>query len=257
MIRTVEPHTPLQYIMGREKFFGLDLMVNEHVLIPRPETEILVETALSMVNSIPCTQYSILDLCTGSGNIAISLMVRLSGSTGSPLLEPSRAKSRGSPSTLSLPKGLTKNAANCRIVASDISVDAIETAKENARLNGVFEKIIFIESDLFSDVEGRFDIIVSNPPYIARHEFETLQKEVLKEPALALDGGIDGLDFYRRIFDAAPGHLAHGGYCMVEIGFGQLPAIKGIIEKTKEFKLTETRIDQYGIERVVVAQWIN
>jgi release factor glutamine methyltransferase len=166
----------------------------------------------------------VLDLCTGSGNIAISL---------------------------------TKNAANCRIVASDISGDAIETAKENARLNGVFERIIFKKSDLFCNIEDRFDIIVSNPPYIARYEFETLQREVLKEPMLALDGGADGLDFYRRIFGAATGYLAHGGYCMVEIGFGQLTAIKNIIANTKEFKLVETIADQYGIDRVVVAQWIN
>lgn len=224
MIKTIEPYTPLQYIMGKEKFFGLDFIVDERVLIPRPETEVLVEAALNIINTIPNTQYSILDLCTGSGNIAISL---------------------------------TKNAANCKIVASDISKDAIETAKENARLNGVFEKIIFTESDLFCGIEGRFDIIVSNPPYIARHEFETLQKEVLKEPLLALDGGTDGLDFYRRIFLEAPRYLKPGGYCMVEIGFGQLSAIKEIIEQTKEFKLIETRIDQYGIDRVVVAQWIN
>jgi len=261
-VKTIGPYTPLQYIMGKEKFFGLDFIVNEHVLIPRPETEVLVDTALEFINAIPLpagqagnTRYSILDLCTGSGNIAISLMVRL-----------------GSPSTLGLSsfdfaqddpepaegsKGLTKNATNCRIVASDISADAVETAKENARLNGVFEKITFIESDLFCGIEGRFDLIVSNPPYIARYEFETLQKEVLKEPILALDGGVDGLDFYRRIFSEASGRLEHGGYCIVEIGFGQLPAIKEIIENTKEFRLIEVIVDQYNIDRVVVTQWIN
>ena len=272
-VKTVEPHTPLQYIMGKEKFFGLDFIVNESVLIPRPETEVLVETALKLLDEARTTEDErrILDLCTGSGNIAISLMVRL-----------------GSPSTLSLssfdfaqddpepvdgsalrtigpersrraegPKGLTKSAANCKIVASDISADAIETAKINARLNGVSEKINFIESDLFCGIEGRFDLIVSNPPYIARHEFAVLQKEVLKEPLLALDGGRDGMDFYRRIFGGAAGHLTPGGYCMVEIGFGQLPFIKEIIENAKEFKLVETRQDQYGIDRVVVAQWIN
>lgn len=265
MIKTIEPYTPLQYIIGKEKFFGLDFMVNEHVLIPRPETEVLVNATLDIINAIHNTQYAILDLGTGSGNIAISLMVQLSDLTGSPPLEPSRAKSRCSPSTLnklrtlgrSASKGLTKNAANCKIVASDISCDAIEIAKENARLNGVFEKIIFTNSDLFCDIEGRFDLIVSNPPYIAQHEFDTLQKEVLKEPALALDGGVDGLDFYRRIFSTATEHLVYGGYCIMEIGFGQLPAIKKIIKNTKEFKLTDTIIDQYGIDRVIVAQWIS
>ena len=226
MIKTIEPYTPLQYIIGKEKFFGLDFIVNENVLIPRPETEVLVEIALNMIGAMRdnhCTA-QILDLCTGSGNVAISL---------------------------------TKNAPDCKIVASDISGDAIETAKDNARLNGVFEKITFTKSDLFQDVKGKFDLIVSNPPYIARHEFETLQKEVLKEPMLALDGGMDGLDFYRRIFGGASGHLTHGGYCIAEIGFGQLQAVKEIIERTKEFKLVETRVDQYGIDRVVVAQWKN
>ncbi len=235
MIKTIEPYTPLQYIIGREKFFGLDFMVNEHVLIPRPETEVLVEAVLDIhrrgenvdnhMTPRRCKdELRILDLGTGSGNIAISL---------------------------------TKNAPDCRIFASDISEKALEVARLNARLNGVYDRISFIESDLFEDISGEFNYILSNPPYIARYEFETLQKEVLKEPVLALDGGVDGLDFYRRIFGAAPGHLAHGGYCIVEFGFGQLPAIKEIIEKTKEFKLIETRIDQYGIDRVIVAQWIN
>lgn len=224
MIKTVEPYTPLQYIMGKEKFFGLDFVVNEDVLIPRPETEVLVDVALELINSIPDTQYSILDLGTGSGNIAISL---------------------------------TKNVPDCRMIASDISEKALEVARLNARLNGVSDYISFIESDLFEDISGEFDYIVSNPPYIARHGFETLQKEVLKEPVLALYGGADGLEFYRRIFSAATQALAHGGYCIVEIGFGQLTAIKEIIEKTKEFKLVEARIDQYGIDRVIVAQWIN
>jgi len=224
MIRTIEPHTPLQYIIGKEKFFGLDFMVNEHVLIPRPETEVLVQTAIDLVNTIRDTQYSILDLCTGSGNIAISL---------------------------------TKNATNCRIVASDVSESALEVAKENARLNGVFNNIIFIKRDLFKGIEGRFDMIVSNPPYIAQSEFNALPKEVLKEPIEALDGGPDGLDFYKRIFSEAPLYLKHGGYCIVEIGFGQSPAIENIIEDTKEFKLIELKKDQYGIDRVMVTQWIN
>jgi release factor glutamine methyltransferase len=226
MIKTIEPYTPLQYVMGKEKFFGLDFIVNEHVLIPRPETEVLVKTVIGMLSGSRYMVHSprILDLGTGSGNIAISL---------------------------------TKNVPDCKMFASDISEKALEVARLNARLNGVSDHISFIESDLFEDISGEFDYIVSNPPYIARYEFETLQKEVLKEPVLALYGGADGLDFYRRIFSAATQALAHGGYCIAEIGFGQLTAIKEIIEKTKEFKLVEARIDQYGIDRVIVAQWIN
>ena len=295
MIKTIEPHTPLQYIIGKEKFFGLDFMVNEHVLIPRPETEMLVETALHMIDAVRCTQYAvrILDLCTGSGNIAISLMVRFcspsmpSPSAGSgrmpSLSRQSKAKGRV--------EALTKTSSCCKIVASDISEDALEVAKENARLNGVFDNIVFIKSDLFKGIEGRFDLIVSNPPYIAQNEFDILPKEVLKEPRSALDGGPDGLDFYRRIFLEAPLYLKPGGYCVVEIGFGQLQGIKNIIDhagesslrapkgrsnlvfkeiasvallprndvmhKCKEFEILEVKKDHYGIDRVIMAQWIN
>ncbi|MBI5123858.1 MAG: peptide chain release factor N(5)-glutamine methyltransferase [Candidatus Omnitrophica bacterium] len=221
MIKTIEPYTPLQYIIGKEKFFGLDFIVNEDVLIPRPETEVLVEAVLNIVNSIPNTQYPIrmLDLCTGSGCIAISL---------------------------------TKREPNCKIAASDISEKALEVARENARLNGLSGNISFIKSDLFDNIEGEFDIIVSNPPYIARHEFDELQKEVLREPRIALDGGADGLDFYRRIFLEAPRHLKPEGYLLTEIGFGQLEGIKDIIENNKGFEILEVRKDQYGIDRVIV-----
>ncbi|MDP3730540.1 MAG: peptide chain release factor N(5)-glutamine methyltransferase [Candidatus Omnitrophota bacterium] len=283
MIKTVEPHTPLQYIMGKEKFFGLDFMVNEHVLIPRPETEVLVDMVIELLRGPQSAVHSprILDLCTGSGNIAISLMVRLN----SPSM-PSKAKGRV--------EALTKTNSCCKMVASDISQNALEIARSNARLNGVSDDISFIKSDLFKDISGEFDFIISNPPYIAWYEFETLQKEVLKEPMLALDGGLDGLDFYRRIFLEAPRYLKHGGYCVVEIGFGQLPAIKDIVEqksrdsslrganevsdeaislkagllrpsgarndgihKRKGFEILKVIPDQYGIDRVVVAQWIN
>ena len=177
MTNTVKPHTPLQYIIGKEKFFGLDFIVNEDVFIPRPETEILVNTVLDTIDTIRNTlnhslrsgsgqardTIRILDLCTGTGNIAISL---------------------------------TKNTRNCKISASDISEKALDVARENARINGVHDLVDFVKSDLFSDISGKFDIIVSNPPYIARYEFKTLQKEVLREPVLALDVGEDGLDFY-------------------------------------------------------------
>lgn len=242
MIKSVAPYTPLQYIIGKEKFSGLDFLVNEDVFIPRPETEILVNTALEIINAAPRskTPARILDLCTGSGNIAISLMVRLS-----------------LPSNPSETDGLTKSAADCKIFASDISDKALEVAMQNARLNGVYDGISFIKSDLFKDIAGRYDIIVSNPPYIARCELKTLPKEVLKEPVLALDGGEDGLDFYRKIFLKAPAYLINGGYCIMEIGFGQRAAIKAMIEGFKGFKLIDVKEDQYLIDRVIVAQWIS
>lgn len=226
MIKTVEPHTPLQYIIGKTEFFGLDFAVNEDVFIPRPETEVLVKVVLDITYNLKLKTYNlrILDLCTGSGNIAISL---------------------------------TKNITDCKIVASDISDKALEVAKRNASLNGVSERIEFLESDLFENIKDRFGIIVCNPPYVARYEFKTLEKEVLKEPRIAIDGGEDGMDFYRRIVSQAPAFLKNGGYLVMEIGFGQLNFIRKIIEDTKVFKISEVKKDQNGIDRVIVAKWIN
>jgi len=223
MIKSVKPFTPLQYILGKEKFFGLDFIVNEDVFIPRPETEILVQTVLDTIHDPRSTihEFRILDLCTGCGCIAIAL---------------------------------TKNAQKCKIFASDISEEAIKIARNNAAINGVSGDITFIESDLFKDIKGLFDIVVTNPPYVAQPEFETLQKEVLKEPRLALDGGRDGLDFYRKIFERAPQYLNNGGYLIAEIGYGQRSAVKEIIEKAGGYKLIDVKEDQHLIDRVIVAK---
>ncbi len=158
-MRPIAPHTPIQYIVGKTEFCGIDFAVDERVLIPRPETELLVEKVIELAG-VCGRDLRILDLCTGSGNIAITL---------------------------------TKALTNCRIVASDISEDALDVARSNAAKNGVSGRVEFVRSDLFTDVAGSFDIIASNPPYIARAEFGSLQKEVLREPRIALDGGDDGL----------------------------------------------------------------
>lgn len=224
-MKTIEPFTPVQYIMGHAEFCGLDFEVNEDVLIPRPETELLVETAAELAFSFQLSAFSlkILDLCTGSGNIAISL---------------------------------TKRVPDCKIIASDISHGALHIAAANARRHGVYDRIKFVKSDLFEALDNRFDIIVSNPPYIARYEFETLQKEVQREPRLALDGGEDGMDFYRKICREAPRHLNNSGYLVFEIGFGQLSAIKEIMS-CSGLKFTGSKKDFNGIDRVVAAQWTN
>lgn len=225
-MKTVKPHTPLQYVMGKTSFLGLDFKVNEDVLIPRPETEILVYTVIDIANGQgnPAGGLKILDLGTGSGCIAISL---------------------------------TKNLDNCKIIASDISEKALDVARENAALNGVSGRIKFVKSDLFNDIKGRFDIIASNPPYIAKPEFAELQKEVLMEPRVALDGGDDGLSFYRRIAAEAPEHLKNGGYLVMEIGFGQAPLIKDMIRGVKGFEVLAVKEDQYEIDRIIVARWTN
>ncbi|MDD5136726.1 MAG: peptide chain release factor N(5)-glutamine methyltransferase [Candidatus Omnitrophica bacterium] len=233
-MNTIEPFTPVQYIIGRTDFCGLDLIVNENVLIPRPETELLVEEAAGLVKRLAGeepNELRVLDLCTGSGAIAIALVSRLRST-------------------------LTKRPIDCRIVASDISGHALEVARLNAGRHGVSGRINFVESDLFSNICGKFDIVISNPPYIANFEFETLQKEVLKEPRIALDGGADGLDFYRRIIHDAPGYLRPGGYVAFEIGFGQFGEIKKIIE-AGAFQVIEVKKDFNGIDRVVIARWIN
>lgn len=219
----VAPHTPIQYIIGKTEFCGIDFAVDERVLIPRPETEHLVEKVIELAGGSD-KKLKILDMCTGSGNIAIAL---------------------------------TKSITNCRIVASDISEDALDVARCNAAKNGVSDRIDFVESDLFTNVLGSFDIIASNPPYIARPEFETLQKEVLREPRIALDGGDDGLWFYRNILSASTLHLKPDGHVVFEIGYGQLSGILDIIKKIGQFKLVEVKKDWRGIDRIVVVKWIN
>ncbi len=214
----MQPYTPIQYIIGRSEFCGLDFIVNEDALIPRPETELLVE----MVSGLAGERVSglkILDLCTGSGCVAIAL---------------------------------TKAVSDCKIVASDISAKALALARSNALRHGVSGRIEFIESDLFDSLSDKFDVIVSNPPYIAQFEFDTLQKEVLREPRMALDGGEDGLDFYRKIISRAHFFLKPGGYILFEIGFGQLGEVRNIIEAGGTFKVIGVKKDWNGIDRVVI-----
>ncbi len=213
--------------MGKAEFSGLALVVDERVFIPRPETELLAQEVINICHNVTKSQghkIKILDLCTGSGNIAIAL---------------------------------TKEMPDCKIVASDISGEALQVARLNAVSNGVCDRIEFVESDLFSKFKCKFDIIVSNPPYIARREFRHLQKEVLMEPRMALDGGDDGLDFYRRIAEEAPAHLKGDGHLVMEIGYGQAAAIKEIIEKAGYLKVAKVLKDYNGIDRIITARWIN
>jgi release factor glutamine methyltransferase len=219
----VAPYTPIQYITGKTEFCGIDFAVDERVLIPRPETEHLVEKVIELASGCD-KELKILDMCTGSGNIAISL---------------------------------TKSISNCRIVASDISEDALDVARCNAARNGVSDRIEFVKSDLFTNVLGLFDIIASNPPYIARPDFDTLQKEVLREPRIALDGGDDGLEFYRNILSSSMLYLKPDGYVVFEIGYGQMSGILEIIKNIGQFKVAEVIKDWRGIDRIVVVTWIS
>ena len=174
---------PLQYILGEWEFYGLPFYVDERALIPRQDTELLVETAISKIQERG--YQSCLDLCTGSGCIAVSIAKH----------------------------------AQTSVTASDISVDALELAQEHAALNEV--RVTFLESDLFDQIDGKFDLICCNPPYLSKEDMEHLQKEVSFEPSLALYGGADGLDFYRRIAKEYQAHLNAGGALLLEIGSTQ------------------------------------
>ncbi len=178
---------PLWYIIGDTDFCGYTIKVDERVLIPRPETE---ELAVMVANSLE-DGFSVLDLCTGSGAIAIAIA-----------------------------KEAEKQGKQVKVTAVDISEAALALAKENAQANEA--DILFIQSDLFTRLRGRFDVIVSNPPYIPSQEIDTLQREVKSfEPRLALDGGADGLDIYRRIAQDAFKYLNRNGYIVMEVGKGQ------------------------------------
>ena len=222
---------PIQYILGKTEFMGLEFRVAPGVFIPRPETEILVEKAISISHIAyrisPAAK--ILDIGTGSGNIAVSL---------------------------------AKNIKNVNIVAVDISQQAIELAKENAQLHSVKNKIEFIKADLFTICDKRyaicdFDMIISNPPYIKTQDIEHLAPEIKYEPRIALDGAEDGLKFYRQIIKKAADYLKEEGYLLMEMGFNQSEAIKDIINETKQFEIIETVLDYSGIERVIVLKLSN
>ena len=188
----------VSYLLGEQEFWGLKLHVDEHVLVPRPDTETLIEVAraLRTDRAAPCR---VLDLCTGSGAIAIALAKELPGAT---------------------------------IVASDLSIDAVAVAKQNAERNTVADRVDVRVGDLFAPVVGeRFDLIVANPPYIASAVIPTLSAEVRREPVLALDGGPDGLAFYDRICSMAREYLVPGGALVVEHGFDQADAVHARFER--------------------------
>jgi len=204
---------PLQYILGSQEFMGLEFDVTPAVLIPRHDTEVLVEQAVQRGKAAT----SILDIGTGSGCIAVSL-----------------AKA--------LPKA--------QVFAVDCSEHALDVAKANAQRHGA--NVHFFHGSLFDPVEGRhFDLILSNPPYIPQGELAGLQQEVQFEPQGALDGGDDGLDFYRSIVNAAPKYLNEKGWLLFEVGAGQAPQVLELLTQAGFTEETFTARDPAGIERVV------
>ena len=219
---------PLQYILEKQEFWSIDLKVDSRVLIPRPETEVLVEQSLLILseNSLRGVP-SILEIGTGSGAIAIAL---------------------------------AKEVKNIFLIATDISRDALVLAKENAKSAGIQDQIKFVNGDLFGPLHPSkerkpFDLILSNPPYIIRHEIGSLAKEVRDyEPTIALDGGEDGLEFYRHLISQAPFYLREGGWLLLEIGQDQREMVSKLIEEEGTFLKSECVPDLSGFERVVKAQ---
>lgn len=208
---------PLQYITNQQYFMRLSFYVDENVLIPQPDTEILVETVIKNItelgikNKFDLGNMKVLDLCTGSGAIAISIK---------------------------------KYLPEVQVFASDISKNALKIAQKNANNNKV--KINFIESNMFENISETFDVITSNPPYIKTEEIRKLSKQVQNEPKLALDGGKDGLDFYKIIAKEGPKHLNKNGVILMEIGYDQGQAVTNLFKNSKCIK------DYAGNSRVVV-----
>ncbi|MCI8410959.1 MAG: peptide chain release factor N(5)-glutamine methyltransferase [Clostridia bacterium] len=220
LIKKLIKGIPLQHITHQQEFMKMNFYVNEDVLIPRQDTEILVEEVIAIAKKINAKK--ILDLCTGSGAIAVSL---------------------------------AKYIKDSQITAVDISDKAIRIAKKNAKDNEVENQITFIQSDLFKNIKKeKFDIIVSNPPYIKKEIISTLDKEVQKEPIIALDGGWDGLDFYRKIIGQGYEYLKFKGYICLEIGYDQKIDVIEIIEYEEKYIDTYCKKDLYGNDRIIVTQ---
>lgn len=211
-------HIPLQHLTGEQNFMGLDFLVNEHVLIPRQDTEILVEEIMRDLHD----GIRILDMCTGSGCILLSLL---------------------------------HYSNDCAGVGVDVSEDALAVARQNA--DRLAEKqAVFIQSDLFEKVEGSFDLIVSNPPYIRSQEIAGLMPEVREhEPHLALDGKDDGLHFYREIIKGAMPHLKRGGQLFFEIGYDQGEAVQALLAANGYTEIAVVK-DYAGLDRVVYGTFL-
>lgn len=217
---------PIQYILNSSDFMGDSFYVDSNVLIPRPETEILVESILNKIENKKLKNIQILDVGTGSGNIIVSLAKRIK---------------------------------SANFVAMDVSEKALAVAQRNAKYHSVEDKINFISHDILTDQEcfewnEKFDIIISNPPYICSDDINGLSSEVKKEPRLALDGGEDGLKFYRAIAKKSSDWLSDQGEVFLEIGDGQEKDIESIFCSNKSFVLKKTINDYMNTNRILILE---
>ncbi len=210
---------PIQYITNNQEFMKLNFYVDKNVLIPQPDTEILVEEVINIIND---TSVKVLDICTGSGCIGTSI---------------------------------AKYTKNTTITMSDISSRALNIAKSNYIKNMEdTSKVQFIQSDMFKNIKEKYDIIVSNPPYIESKEINKLEKQVQNEPHIALDGGEDGLQFYRKLANEAHKFLNENGYLCMEIGYNQKQAVIQLLKENKNYKEIYSKKDLSGNDRIIIAK---
>lgn len=213
---------PVAYITGRKEFWSLSFEVNPEVLVPRPETELLVEEILRACSEATDRETAILEVGTGSGAISVSV---------------------------------ASDFKKAYIVATDTSIEAIKVAIKNAANNGVTERISFLHGNLFEPVSGKFDIIVSNPPYISEEEFERLPVEIRNfEPKGALLAGPDGTEFHYDLIREGGHYLKSGGWLFLEIGAGQKGAVEDMLRRNKVYDSIGFRTDYGGTERVAMAR---
>jgi len=213
---------PSAYITGHREFWGLPLEVSPAVLIPRPETELIVETALELFGADPGRPLNVADACTGCGNLAIALAHELE---------------------------------HASIVATDISADALAVGRKNAERHGVADRIRFIRTDVLEGIDGPFDLIVANPPYVRSEDGPALQPEVRDhEPGVALFGGVIGTELVAVVIEQGAARLRPGGHLLVEFGFGQEMAAEEVIAATPGLTLIGLRRDLQGLARMAIAQ---
>lgn len=225
MVKRAGGHEPVAYIVGRKEFYSMEIKVNPNCLIPRPETELLVERAIEFLRKRPAPRYAC-DLCTGSGCIAAAV---------------------------------AKGVDDIKIIATDICDDALSVAAENIEKHGLTDKVHLLCGDMFDPIiegldQSMFDLIISNPPYISTSEMEELDKNVKDyEPHKALHAGEEGLDEYKRIAAGANEHLKDDGALMLEIGYKQAGQVTRLLEDTGVFKEVSVEKDPHGNDRIVTA----
>ena len=213
-------NTPVSYLLNQKEFFGLNFYVDESVLVPRPDSETLVEKALDIIAKSDCIK-NVLDLCTGSGALGIALK-------------------HSNP--------------DLNVSCSDISQDAVKICRKNSKkiLN---KELNVIQSNLFDKIKEKFDLIISNPPYLTTQETRDMMRTGWKEPGLALDGGVDGLDFIRKIVDISPDYMNKNGYLIIESSINQTNKIRALLDSGK-FYNTSIGKDLSGRNRVTIGQRI-